>query len=119
MKSGEYDIHERIYRFILRTLRFIGRLPKTYTNQQLTGQLVRSVTSMGANDQEANGSTTKADFVHCYTIVRKEGNESVFWIRLLGDCNSQHADESKELVQEGNELVRIVTTIIYNTKKNS
>lgn len=71
---------------------------------------------MGANDQEANGTYTKADFTHCYTIVRKEGNESVFWIRLLGDLNPGVRKESQELMKEGDEIIRIVTTIIYNTR---
>lgn len=117
MKTTNYDIHERIYQFILKTLRFVAKLPKTFTNQQIIGQLIRSVTSMGANDQEANGTFTRADFIHCYTTVRKEGNESIFWIRLLGDCNPGCIDEAKELVKEGDEIVRIVTTIIFNTKK--
>ena len=117
MNDNKHNIHERIYQFILKTLRFIAKLPKTFTNQQIIGQLIRSVTSMGANDQEANGTFMRADFIHCYTTVRKEGNESIFWIRLLGDCNSAFSNEAKLLVQEGDEIVRIVTTIIFNTKK--
>jgi four helix bundle protein len=111
------DIHERIYQFILKVLRFINKLPRTFTNQQIIGQLSRSITSMGANDQEANGTYTKADFTHCYTIVRKEGNESAFWIRLLGDMNASHKPETDILMKEADEIIRIVTTIIYNTKR--
>lgn len=111
------DIHERIYQFVLKVLRFINKLPRTFTNQQIIGQLSRSITSIGANDQEANGTYTKADFTHCYTLVRKEGNESIFWIRLLGDLNSSHQEEVRVLMKEGDEIVRIVTTIIYNTKQ--
>ena len=118
MITTKHDIHERIYQFILRTLHFISKIPKSYTNIQIVGQLIRSVTSIGANDQEANGTFTKADFMHCYTTVRKEGNESLFWIRLLGDCNPSFSGEAKELLSEGDEIVRIVTTIIFNTKKS-
>ncbi|MDP1722391.1 MAG: four helix bundle protein [Candidatus Gottesmanbacteria bacterium] len=117
MIESKHNIHERIYQFILRVFCFISKLPKTFTNQQILGQLIRSVTSMGANDQEANGTFTKADFIHCYTTVRKEGNESLFWIRLLGDCNPVLLDEAKVLLKEGDEIVRIVTAIIFNTKK--
>lgn len=118
MSTEKHDIHERIYQFILKVLRFVARLPKTFVNIQITGQLVRSVTSMGANDQEANGTFSKADFAHCYTLVRKEGNESMYWIRLLGDNNGAFQKEAQELVKEGDEIVRIVTAIIYNTKRN-
>lgn len=117
MKAEKHNIHERIYQLVLEVLRFTAKIPKTYVNLQIISQLVRSVTSMGANDQEANGTYTKADFVHCYTIVRKEGKESLYWIRLLGDCNIKYIDESKTLVLEADEIVRIVTAIIFNTKK--
>lgn len=116
--QNRQDIHERIYQFILRVLRFVNKLPRTFTNQQIIGQLTRSITSIGANDQEANGAYTKADFTHCYTIVRKEGNESMFWIRLLGDLNPTHKHEVDEVMKEGDEIIRIVTTIIYNTKQH-
>lgn len=56
MNDNKHNIHERIYQFILKTLRFVAKLPKTFTNQQIIGQLIRSVTLMGANDQEANGT---------------------------------------------------------------
>lgn len=115
--ENKRDIHERIYQFVLKVLRFVNKFPKAFTNQQIIGQLSRSITSIGANDQEANGTYTKADFTHCYTIVRKEGNESLFWIRLLGDLNPSHQNEASELMKEGDEIVRIVTTIIYNTKQ--
>lgn len=72
---------------------------------------------MGANDQEANGTFTRADFIHCYTIVRKEGKESLFWIRLLGDLNVSVLKEIQDLLLEGDEIIRVVTSIIQKTRK--
>ncbi len=110
------DIHERIYQFILSVLRYIKTLPKNFENQTLIAQLIRSVTSIGANDQEAAGTFTRADFAHCYTVVRKEAKESLFWLRLLGDCNNS-SQKVKSLLIEGDEIVRVVTAIIFNTKR--
>lgn len=115
--NNKYDIHERIYQFVLEVLRYIKKLSKTYENQILTNQLIRAVTSVGANDQEADGSLTKADFMHCYTIVRKEGKETLYWLRLIGDCNINHKQEGSVLIDEGNEIIQIVTAIIFKTKK--
>ena len=74
----DYDIHERIYKFIIRVVKLVNKLPKTPSNLVIIGQILRSATSMGANDQEADGSLTKKDFVHKYTIVRKETKETNF-----------------------------------------
>lgn len=114
---NRYDIHERIFTFIVNVINFLNKLPKTATNLIFINQLTRSATSMGANDQEADGSLTTKDFLHGLTIVRKEGKETVFWLRIIEKTNAGFQDEATSLVQEGNEIVAIVSTIMKNTLK--
>ena len=77
MNNKNYDIHERIFKFIVNVIKFLDKLPKTQTNLIFINQITRSVSSMGANDQEADGVSSKRDFIHCYTIVRKELKETI------------------------------------------
>ncbi len=115
----DYDIHERIFEFVIGAITFLNKLPKTPTNLIFINQSTRSVTSMGANDQEADGAFTTKDFVHCFTIVRKEGKETVFWLRVIERTNDkQFAKEAQGLIKEGTEIVAIVSTIIKNTLKS-
>lgn len=74
----QYEIHERIYRYIVAVLGYVSNLPKTQMNLVFVSQITRSVSSMGANGQEADGALTKKDFIHGFTIVRKEGQETNF-----------------------------------------
>lgn len=111
------DIHERIYKFIVRVINLTKSLPKTPQNLILINQLTRSVTSTGANDQEADGTETIKDFIHCYTLVRKEGKETNYWLRLIADTNPLFAKRMKSLMQEGQEIVKIISTIIIKTKR--
>lgn len=115
-----YDIHERIFNFIVKVINFLNKLPKTPTNLIFINQVTRSVTSMGANDQEADGALTKKDFIHGFTVVRKEGKETVFWLRIIENTNlSKFSQEAFDLVAEGKEIVAIVSTIIKNTAKSN
>ncbi len=50
MEKQNRDIHERIYEFVLTVLRYIKKVPKSFENQVLLQQLLRSITSIGAND---------------------------------------------------------------------
>ncbi len=114
-----YDIHERIYKFIVRVIILVNKLPKTPSNLVIIAQILESVTSMGANDQEADGSLTKKDFIHGFTIVRKEGKETNFWLRLIERTNDEKfRNEALIFVQESNEIVAIVSTIIKNAENN-
>jgi len=74
---------------------------------------------MGANDQEADGALTKKDFIHGFTVVRKKGKETVFWMRLILETNSKFKSEGLVLIQEGNEIVAIISVIIKNAAGSS
>jgi four helix bundle protein len=110
----KFDIHDRIFLFVIRVLRLIKALPKTFENKALIEQLIRSVTSVGANDQEADGVSTKRDFIHCYTIVRKEAKETKYWLRLLAELNNAYKPRMGPLIQENEEIIRIVSSILKN-----
>ena len=82
------DIHDRIYKFVLRVINLTKTLPSTPQNKVLIDQVLRSATSMGANDQEADGSLTTKDFIHSYVIVRKESKETCYWLSVIADTNA-------------------------------
>ncbi len=111
-----YDIHERIYNFTLRVIKLVNSLPKTSSNVIIVPQILRCVTSMGANDQEADGTLTKKDFVHCYTIVRKENKETNYWLRLISDTNPTIKQKMGSIIQEGQEIVAIISSIINKSR---
>jgi len=83
----------------------------------ISQQLLRCATSIGANDQEADGTLTKKDFVHCYTIVRKEIKETNFWLRLIEDTNLVLKAKMGLITKEGQELAAITSSIINNARK--
>ena len=95
----------------------IKEFPKTYENKVLTDQLIRSVTSIGANDQEADGVSSKRDFIHCYTVVRKEAKETLFWLRLLVELNEKYKQRMVLLLQENSEIINIVSSILKNASQ--
>lgn len=113
--QSNYDIYQRIFKFSVCVLKFVEKLPRNYTNQVISAQLIRSVTSMGANSQEADGTNTRKDFIHCFTTVRKESKESVYWLRLIANLNPNLSDEVQPIIQEGKEVVLVVSSIIVKT----
>jgi len=56
------DIYKRIFGLVVNVIKVLNRIPKTPTNLIIINQLTRSVTSMGANGEVADGSSTKKRF---------------------------------------------------------
>ncbi|WP_291093681.1 four helix bundle protein [Empedobacter sp. UBA6745] len=46
-------------------------------------QLVKAATSIGANYEEAQAGSSKADFINKVDISLKEARESNYWLRLI------------------------------------
>ncbi|MCL5090540.1 MAG: four helix bundle protein [Patescibacteria group bacterium] len=99
-------------------LKLLASLPKTSINLIIIDQCGRSVSSVGANDQEADACESRRDFIAKYSIVKKEVKETNYWIRLTGDINPELKDRIISLQHEGKEILLIVSSIIKKSKIN-
>ena len=74
----------------------------------LANQLLRSGTSIGANNAEATNAISKADFKSKSFIALKEARESLYWLELL-HRNSYLTDEQfSSIYADAEELVKIL-----------
>lgn len=80
-------------------------------------QVSSSLTSIGANDQEADATTSKKDFIAKYTIVKKEAKETIYWLSFVKDAGLVPSFIVEPYIQEAGEILRIVSKIIENTKR--
>lgn len=116
------EIQDRTFDFAVRVITFADKVAKTTAGQILVKQLVRSGTSIGANMEEADGATSKKDFINKVTIARKEARETNYWLRLVRKAGLTQTGEAKEelneLIQEADELKRILSAIVNKAKDN-
>lgn len=118
MKSKAYkkDIYERVYQFALGIVRFSRELPRTVETDVLRRQLIRAATSIAANMQEADGARTRQEFRHSVTISKKEAKETKLWLRMITDLYPQFARETKILIPENEEIIKILASIVIKTQ---
>ena len=110
------EIRDRVFRFAcdvvaLHDVMVVSRS----TGRDMSRQLLRAATSIGANLEEADAAQSRADFVSKCTISLKEAREAHYWLRLLRTTGK--IDRSyDELVHEGDRIVAVLTTIVRKTK---
>ena len=83
------EFKKRLYRWVLRLIKFIGKLPKDVTCEVIGKQLMRSGASILANYIEATASSSKKEFINFFTYCLKSANESKVWLVLLRDTNKR------------------------------
>ena len=74
----------------------------------LANQLLRSGTSIGANNAEACNAISKADFKSKSYIALKEARESLYWIELLHRNGYLDDKQYTSIHNDCEELVRIL-----------
>ena len=84
----------------------------------LVVQLFRSVSSVGANYEEACGAQSRKDFIHKLSISYKELRETRFWIRLLYKSGYLSNDQFKRFSVDINKNLNILARSLITAKKN-
>ena len=74
----------------------------------LCNQLLRSGTSIGANNAEATNAVSKQDFRSKSYIALKEASESLYWIELLKRNNYIDERQYQSIYADCEELVKIL-----------
>jgi four helix bundle protein len=112
------DITDRCFRFAVRIIRLCRELDDLAgVHWVVSRQLAKSGTSIGANIEEAQGAQSRADFNAKMYISLKESRETLYWLRLLIESELVPADQLRELTEESDQLVRILTTITRKTRR--
>ena len=74
----------------------------------ICNQLLRSGTSIGANNAEATNAVSKQDFRAKSYIALKEARESLYWIELLHRNKYLDDKEYASIFSDAEELVKIL-----------
>ena len=84
----------------------------------MSKQILRSVTSIGANTAEASRAESESDFVHKLSIARKEGEETLYWLELLQKTDYISVEQYQSMNDDCIELQKILTSIIKSVKSS-
>jgi len=114
------DIPGRTFKFACRIVKLCQTLDsKPGVPRVLANQLLRSGTSVGANVEEAQAAQSKADFISKYSISCKEARETHYWLRLLAVTDVIPKARLKDLENECNELISILTSSIKTMREKN
>jgi four helix bundle protein len=117
MEENKRDIKERSFKFAVRIIKFVQKLPRNYVSQKIGGQLLDAATSVGANVEEATGGFSKKDFTYKMGVAFKEAKESNYWLRLIKVTEIAQGDELDFLLKESEELKKILASIVKTSRE--
>ena len=112
----ENVILEKSYSFALQIMALAKEI-REKREYDLSSQLWRSGTSIGSNVEEAQAAQSRADFRSKMSIAAKEAREVHYWLRLTRDGKVLPAKLLEPLIDEIENIKRILTSIVKSAKE--
>ena len=113
------ELEERLIDFAVRVGRVVDALPRrSHLGRHVAGQLVRSGTSPAPNYAEGCAAESRRDFIHKLSISLKELRETLIWLRIVQKAELLPADRLGDLLDETDQLCRIIATSILTARRN-
>lgn len=114
----ENDLLNRTFIFGVNCLKFLKTLPNSYEINVVKVQLSKSSTSIGANYEESQAGSSRADFRNKIRIALREARETNYWLRIVKELEVSDNDTLSMLLQESLEIKNILGAILNKTKED-
>lgn len=106
----------------VKVIRLSRTLPSNPEFKIISIQMIKSVTSIGANYCEAQSAISKLDFIAKVRISLKESSETTYWLQIIQELLKEPNNNLDNTINESVELERILGRIIKTARtslKNS
>jgi four helix bundle protein len=114
------DLFKRLLDFGVGAVEISQQLGQSIEAKAVRSQLTRSATSIGANYQESQSASSRADFINKLQISLKELMETIYWLHLIdrtfGRRNENLRDKIIILINESEELRKILNACILTAR---
>ena len=108
----------RLLNFSVEITKFMRLLPNKPEYNVIKYQRIKSATSAGANYEEAQAGSSRADFNNKVRISLREMRESNYWLRIIKSVLiTANKKELDHLLKESLELQNILGSILVKTTR--
>jgi len=113
------ELKQRTKTFSVNIVKFAKRLPTDPISSVLIRQLVKSGSGVGANYRAACRAKSPRDFICKMTTGEEEADETSYWLDILVETGAIPRKEVAVLVDEADQLVRILVASIQTAPRNA
>jgi len=114
--NSKPEVKYRAFYLSIDVIKFIENLEYKQSIKIISYQLIRSITSVGANIVEAKSSSSKKEFLNYFQISLKSANETKYWLAMLRELLPNKKEEIETFLTEIEEISKIIGTSVLTMK---
>ena len=113
------DLEKRLIDFSVSIIEIVNETPKSRAGNHMSGQILRSGTSVSLNYGEAQGAESRKDFIHKMKVILKELRETFVNLKIMHRSHLYKKEQKiVDAKQENNELISIFVKSLKTAKQN-
>lgn len=116
VQSAKPELKYRAFYLSIEIIKFIDGLEYKISLKIIWEQLIRAVTSIGANIVEAKSSSSKKEFLNYFQISLKSAQETKYWLALLRELLPQHKEIINTFIKEAEEITKLLCSSVLTMK---
>jgi len=116
---NKFDLEERLVNFSVLIIEIVNEMPNSKAGNHLSGQIVRSGTSVSLNYGEAQSGESRKDFIHKMKVVLKELRETYVCLKIIHRAKLyKTVSKIEKAKNENDELISIFVKSLETAQKN-
>ena len=117
--SNDSTLKKKSFDFAVRIIKLHKYLKRTHSEYELSQQLLRCGTAVGALIREAEFAESRRDFIHKLSIGLKEANECIYWLELLLATQYISKKMFDSMIKDGMEVLKMLISSVKTSKSRS
>src|SRR5262245_49344713 len=119
MNPKAEQLKRRTFKFALAVVTFCRSLRETWEGRELSDQLFRAGTRVGANYRAACRARSHADFIIKIGHIVEEADETCYWLEVIRAAGFTREPGLEPLLGEASELTAIFSQSQLTAKTNA
>jgi four helix bundle protein len=118
MRYKELIVWQKSHSLTLKTISALMKIDRSYTGDIIAKQLLRAVTSIGANIAEGYGRHEGKEYLRFLEYSYGSSNEVDNWLMVLKDAKLMSPESAQELVNENEEVLKMLVATLKKIRGN-
>ena len=109
-------LQQKSFIFALQVIKLSRYIKETFSEFDISRQILKSGTSIGANIREAKNAQSPSDFISKLSIALKEADETQYWLDLIHGSEMISSEDYTSACNDLKEIIAMLVSSIKTTK---
>jgi len=105
-------IKKRTKQIGLEVIKLVDELPQKTSTWEISKQIIRCSTSIGANYRASCRAKSSPDFINKLKIVEEETDETLYWLEIIENSGLASHQRVNPIMLETNEILSIIVATL-------